>query len=351
MAGVEFVREAIVRQATACEALGSPFTARLLDGSIDWIGSADPVARLIAAWPTDPFSDALALRLSGALHALVLTGQAPALARHYPGEHPATSPGDLADLWPAAQAVIEAHEAFVTEFLTHPPQTNEVGRAAPIMAGLQCALAQFAFPVALLEAGASAGLNLNFDRFSHKLGTQFFGSETSSVRLSPAWQGASPPANELQVVDRQGCDIAPVDVSDKAQRVRLSAYIWPDQPERLARLGHAMEIGQHHRAPVARQAIGNWLEHVLAPQRPGVLTFLYHTVVWQYLDGFEKAAAQASIRAAGQRATVDAPLARLAMEWNPVIKATDIHLTLWPGGDTKLLGHAHAHGTWMEWLG
>ena len=349
MAEIEKVNEAFVRQAEACAALGSPFTGRLIGAAASWLDSADPVACLLAAWPTDPFNDALALRLTGALHALVLTGQARDLARHYPGISDGVADPD--DLWPVARATISAQEDFVTDFLNYAPQTNEVGRAAPIMAGLQSACGQFPLPVALLEAGASAGLNLNVDRFNHQLGKHRYGDETSLLHLAPAWQGASPPINPVNVVERQGCDIAPIDVSDAAQRVRLSAYIWPDQPERLARLGHAMDIAQVHRAPVVRRAIGNWLEQVLATPRPGVLTFLYHTVVWQYLDGFEKAASEATIRAAGQRATVDAPLARLAMEWNPVIKATDIRLTAWPGGETTLLGHAHAHGTWVEWLG
>lgn len=348
MSRVEAVRTAFHRQAQACAALGSDFTAGLIAAVIPWLDSADPVAKTIAAWPTDPFMDALALRLTGALHALVLTDRCPDLRAYY-----ASAPGappDRSGLWPAARAAIETHAEFITGFLQHPPQTNEVGRAAPVLAGLHHALARLPLPVALLEAGASAGLNLNLHRFHHRMGDASFGDKTSPLHLVPDWQGDAPPPGAVRIIDRQGCDIAPIDVTDASARVRLAAYIWPDQPARLARLNCAMDIAQAHGAPVRRQAIGNWLEQVLANPRDGVLTFLFHTVVWQYLDGFEKAVAEAAIRAAGQRATASAPLARLAVEWNPVIKATDIRLTVWPGGETELLGHAHAHGAWVEWL-
>ena len=55
------------RQAQACRALGSPLYAELLERST-----------------ADAPGSALALRLMGAVHLLVLEGRAPSLARHYP---------------------------------------------------------------------------------------------------------------------------------------------------------------------------------------------------------------------------------------------------------------------------
>jgi len=36
------------------------------------------------------------------------------------------------------------------------------------------------------------------------------------------------------VIERHACDIAPIDLEDSAQRLRLRAYIWADQRERLS---------------------------------------------------------------------------------------------------------------------
>ena len=51
-----------------------------------WVPPASDATpmRKVATWPGDCRADALALRLTGALHALVLTGRAPALAAVYP---------------------------------------------------------------------------------------------------------------------------------------------------------------------------------------------------------------------------------------------------------------------------
>ena len=64
--------------------VASPFTARLLTILRDDIAAGGASAELALGWPGDPVADALALRMAGALHALALTGSAPALVPCYP---------------------------------------------------------------------------------------------------------------------------------------------------------------------------------------------------------------------------------------------------------------------------
>jgi hypothetical protein len=79
------VRQAFRDQAQACASLGSPLMARLMAGLADGLAPGDPVADQVLGWPGDPSSkaDSVPLRLAGGLHALVLTGQDPALAAAY----------------------------------------------------------------------------------------------------------------------------------------------------------------------------------------------------------------------------------------------------------------------------
>ena len=92
----ETVRLAFVRQATACRDLGSPFTARLCALASARLTGDYPVGKTILSWTGDPSpnGDSVPLRLTGALHALVLAGADRHLRSVYP-PNPARDDGDL----------------------------------------------------------------------------------------------------------------------------------------------------------------------------------------------------------------------------------------------------------------
>ena len=79
------VRQAFRQQAKACASLGSPLMECLMAGLTDRLTPGDPVSDKVLAWPGDPSSkaDSVPLRLAGGLHALVLSGQDPDLAKTY----------------------------------------------------------------------------------------------------------------------------------------------------------------------------------------------------------------------------------------------------------------------------
>ena len=93
--------------------MGSPFTARLLTVLADDIAAGGINAELVRAWPGDPIADALALRMAGALHALVLTETAPALVACYP-PHAAT----IDELRFVVTPVVEKHRNHIQTFLS-----------------------------------------------------------------------------------------------------------------------------------------------------------------------------------------------------------------------------------------
>ena len=185
------IAQHFARQAEACRRLGSPFTAALieilLELLLDHLERGSPIGRALLDWPGDPREDALALRLAGGLHALVLSARAPALATAYPG---GAAAGDPVPLRAAVLSALETHADFLLGFLERPPQTNEVARAAMLLPGFLTIAADAGLPLALLELGASAGLNLHWDAYHYRLGEAAWGPEDSPVRLAPEWRAA-----------------------------------------------------------------------------------------------------------------------------------------------------------------
>jgi hypothetical protein len=80
---------------------------------------------------------------------------------------------------------------------------------------------------------------------------------------------------------------------------------------------------------------------------------LYHSIMRQYLSPASEAAVAAATADAAAAATTEAPVAWLRMEPHVVAgwRETEVRLTLWPGGEDRLLARAHPHGAWVEPLG
>ncbi len=329
--------------------MGSPFTARLCTLVADRLARGIPVADQVLDWPGDPSNrgDALPLRLAGALHALALDGTDPGLVAAYP---PDPAPDDDA-LWTAVLAALERHEAFVLRRLEGPPQTNETMRSAALAPGFLTIAAETGLPLVCSEIGSSAGLNLCWDRFRYDFGGAAWGDAASGTRLAPDWTGAAPPRPAATVVERAGCDRAPLDPADPQTEARLASFVWADQPERLARLRAALAIARADPPDLARADAADWLDQRLADPRPGRAHVVSHSIVWQYLPPATQARIAGSLDAAGARATADSPLAWLRLEPDGGAPGAAVTLTLWPGGASRVLARADFHGRWVDWRG
>ncbi|HEU4568704.1 MAG TPA: DUF2332 family protein, partial [Marmoricola sp.] len=153
------------QQGEACAQLGSPLYALLLDRAADDVLAGGPTADVLAGHEDDPGPSALALRLLGSVHRLVLERKAPRLAMHYPSAG-GTAGSD--GVWEAFREVLAEQGDAVRARLSHAPQTNEVGRSATLVGGLRVLLAGRDLPMRLFEIGSSAGLNLRADHFQFR---------------------------------------------------------------------------------------------------------------------------------------------------------------------------------------
>lgn len=343
----DLIRQSFLRQAKACADLGSPFTARLCTLAAERLMGDSSVGETVLRWPGNPdgTGDALALRLAGTLHALVRSGQDQALSAVYP---PHTVDDDT--LWAAIEAAMRRDEARILERLKSAPQTNEVRRSSALLPGFLTIAALTGKPLILAEVGASAGLNLQWDRYSYQLG-DFRWGKASAVELAPRWEGPPPPQAPIEITERAGCDLNPLDPGSEDDRLRLFSYIWADQQDRLDRTAAALEMATDSGLKVEKADAIDWLRKRLATPRPGMAHVIYHTIAWQYLPSALKAEGEALIAEAGSRATMDAPLARLQLEADGKPEGAAILLTVWPTGETREIGRADFHGRWVKWVG
>lgn len=333
-------------QAETCTRMGSPFMGQLLSQLATHWPENTALGRKFVAFEGDigPAGHSLPLRIAGGLHALVLNNAAPALAMLYP---PNTATNDA--LREGVLTALLENEEFLLEWTDSPPQTNEVRRSAALIAGAHVALQHFNLPIHLSELGASGGLNLMWDHFAVEIEGERFGSSMPAVLFTPDWDGPPPPPAKAVIADRAGVDLNPLDPSLGDHLLRLTAYLWPDQPERLSMTRAAASV--INVTPVQGDAI-DWLGPRLAAAPQGHLHLIQHTVAWQYFPAAAQAHGRALIEAAGAQATPGRPLAWLSMETDGDTTGkvgAALTLRLWPGDITIDLGRADFHGRWIKW--
>ena len=322
----------------------SPLYIELMRSAADDIENDGEIARLFEGIDAPPGA-VPQLRLTAALHYLVLSGQAPELAAYYPSAGGERPPGEV---WPAALATIAERFDEVKERLHRTVQTNEPGRSAVLFGGLLWLADRYRRPIRLLEIGASAGLNLHVDRYCYLVGDLRLGDPASPLCFVEPW--APPPpidfgaaAQALRIVERAGCDIAPLDPSRPDDQLTLLSYIWPDELHRLERIRAALSVAARDPVPIAAQRASEWLPGVLGAGDEGALTVVWHSVVRQYVEPEEWSAIEAALD--GRSGVV-----RLSME-----AALDRHLEMHlaahdpAGGPAQRLALCDDHGLPIRW--
>jgi hypothetical protein len=301
------------------------------------------------------------INLFAAVHYLARRDPDGALARLYRGE-----PGDL---WSTFRTFVDDHHAEIGELLiSRTIQTNEVGRSAVLVPAM-CAVAErFEHrPLALVEIGPSAGLNLFLDRYAVQYSDgRTTGPSDSPVHLRCEIVGATPPLPDgsgLAITSRVGIDLAPVDVRDADAIAWLEACIWPDVPDRLERFRAAVRLARAD-APTIRRGdavdlLVPTIEHVPDAQLP----IVFATWALAYLPAERRERIHDLLaEVGGQRdlAFVTAEFPQVT-PWYPESPAptltgrgaTLLGATVWSHGVEQAmpLAWTHAHGQWLDWFG
>ncbi|OWV34622.1 hypothetical protein B5C34_03760 [Pacificimonas flava] len=326
--------------------MNSPFMERLCRALDTVLDERTEVGRRVLEWPGDPHTDAMPMRVTGGLNALRRTGRAPGLTSLYP-------PAPLAPLPEFEQvlsSVLGEFDQDLLPWLDGPPQTNETGRAGALFPGLMLIAARTGLPLRLFELGASAGLNLRLDDYAYRLGGIEAGRTGSPVRIEPQWSGSPPLSASLEVAERRGVDMAPLDVTDPDVRERLMAFCWPDQSDRVTRLEAALDLAAKDPPPIDKGDAADWTERMVEP-RSGTATVVFHSIAFQYFPEETKRRIEDHLHRRGTAASADAPLFWLQYEAGPggPGQPTRLGLRSWPEGGEEHLAEGHPHGTDLHW--
>ncbi|MEU4368432.1 DUF2332 domain-containing protein [Micromonospora chersina] len=235
--------------------------------------------------------------------------------------------------WPAVEAELRARAT----------QTNEPGRCAVLLP----VLAALPGPLALLEVGASAGLNLYPDRYAYRYDDHPLG--TGEPVLDCAISGTAPPTRRPEVVWRAGLDLNPLDVTDPADVAWLDALIWPEHGHRRERLRAASAVAAADPPLLVRGDLVDDLPALAArAPREATLVVFHTSVLYQVPPPRREAFAEVVRRLPGHWIANEDPdvLRYPALPEQP------------PGGfhnvlalDGKPLAWTRGHGQAITWFG
>jgi len=345
---VEDIADGLRGQAEHCLNNDAPITASIIVAQIALMDSDTKCGQTIRNWPGKPLEDAMPLRLTGGMHHLHLTGKEQRLSAIYTGE--VTEQAAIDDI---VKQVVHDHDDQLLPWFDNPPQTNEAGRSSSFMSALLWLSGKIGPKFELLEIGGSAGVNTMMERYHYDLNGVEVGPVDSPMRIRPDWRGPPPPKNPVDIVSVKACDQNPIDLTDDDISGRLKGYIWPEMPERFKRMEAAISLAKNNPPDLVKADAADWVETQLQePQESGVTRVLMHSIVWQYLPQQTKNRITEAMEKAGENATEDKPLAWISSETNRKTFRHELIVRHWPGGEDPVnLGHAHAHGMWLNWKG
>lgn len=174
--------------------------------------------------------------LFGAVHYLLLKGIDHPLAAYYPSV--TEQPKPFAESFADFESFCQTYEANLIQLLAQRlVQTNEVRRCTYLYPVFGQIHQQTNRPLALLEIGTSAGLQLLFDQYAYDYGTgETVGNPATRLHLTSVIEGTGTPTlpkTPPPVTMRTGLDLNIVDLTDADEQLWLKALIWTEHRERL----------------------------------------------------------------------------------------------------------------------
>jgi len=346
---------------------GSPLYEEICAG----IAGNDELLELVECSPADQRRPNLIL---AAVHFLLLAGADDDLGRHY------DTVCEFRGLGPATAATGPVFAEFLVFcrsqrdpiaglLATRATQTNEIGRCTALLPAFAAvARAHPDRPLGLVDLGASAGLNLVFDRYAYDYGDgRRPGDQGSPVHLTCELRGpAAPPLGLARVAARVGLDRRPIDPADEEGRRWLLACQWPGHLARFRRLRDALAVAIGGPGP-PRVMTGDMVDD-LAPVATGIPESahlcLYHSWVAAYLTPARQRALVAAVEEVAARRPVSWIFAESPAETPglpippppgeaPERGATTLVLVQATGRalGAHRLADMHHHGSWLRWWG
>jgi hypothetical protein len=265
--------------------------------------------------------------------------------------HGVAAPGPYAGL---RAALLGDDGTIRTTILARSTQTNEVGRLATLLPAFTALVPEG--PVALLEAGASAGLNLFPDRWGYAWSTPDGLVELGAPpRLPAEVTGPAPLPTALPDVGwRGGVDLNPLDVTDADAMAWLENLVWPEQDDRRARLRQAVAVAAADPPRIVRGDLVEELPALVAEAGRHGTVVVFHSAVAAYLPLEHRARMQElllGLVADGVCHWVSNEAPNVFPDITATAPDRDFgahHFVL--GVDGRMVARTHGHGRYVHWI-
>ncbi|MEQ8839600.1 MAG: DUF2332 domain-containing protein [Acidimicrobiales bacterium] len=313
----------------------------------------DEVIALVASAPAEAH---VPNNLHAAARYLTLTGVDHPLAAVYEPGFVIGSGEDVGAMF--CDLVLACPDEISRLLATRYVQTNEVNRTSAIAPLLNLIGRRTGSGLALIDVGCSAGLNLLLDRYRIDLGAVALGPADARLHLAAESRGSTPVAEPADISWRRGVDRNPIDVTDPDEARWLESLVWPDHPERLARLRAAIAEVQADPPTLVRADAVAGVRAALSAAPPDLHAVVLTTWVVFYFDEQLRREFEAAIVGA------DRTTSWLAMEMAGIVPGIDVPpaptgegevsvMTLVNGGagrpvTREFLGFTHPHGAWVD---
>ena len=263
----------------------------------------------------------------------------------------------------AFRSFVLAHRAQILALMrVRRIQTNEVARTAVLGPVLREVQRRVERPLALIDVGTSAGLNLLVDRVRVDYGHATFGPADSPLQLNClALDDGPPPGPELDIQWRVGLDRNPIDLTADDDRGWLQACIWPEHTERAERLATAAQLQASDPPRLVQGDAVEALMPLIAETPDDLMLVVVTSWTAVYLSGRQRGAFERTL------ATARRPIAWVSAEFPDVVRGveathrpktgeSDISkvAVVWFPGDgepeqREFFGWSHNHGAWLDW--
>jgi len=284
--------------------------------------------------------------LFGAVHYLLLRGQEHKL-KHFYGSM-VSHPKPPKDCFPYFKKFCLEKRDTLIHILKHKVvQTNEVRRCGYLYPCFCFIHEKVSRPLALIEIGTSAGLQLLWDKYRYSYGTdEMFGHPTSNVYIEATIKGGELPylrVDSPPVISRTGLDLHINDVNDPDDALWLKALIWPDHHERRVLFDAAADEVKRYPLDLIEGDGVQLLPDIARRMPEEAAICVFHTHVANQIPDDVKATLLENIRTIGRERDI--------FHLYNNMYDRNLHLDYYMDGVgcTHTVGETDGHGSWFSW--
>ncbi|MBG9544321.1 hypothetical protein ABE29_16460 [Cytobacillus firmus] len=282
----------------------------------------------------------------GAIHYLLLKGKEHELKEFYPSL--VENPGNPQESFESFKDFCRLNSQEIKEIVKSKiVQTNEVRRCAYLFPVFAYIFQKIEKPLAMIEIGTSAGLQLLWDKYSYSYGTgETYGNRNANVHLTSEIKGGHVPIfpEEMPpVASRMGVDLYINDLKNREDFLWLNSLIWPEHEERRTLFEKAAQSVKENPICLIEGDGVELLPGLIKdiPEEHSICVF--HTHVANQMPAEVKKDLLAKIKASGRMRDI--------FHIYNNIQDRNLHLDYYLGSKEfkKPVGQTEGHGKWFTW--